>query len=69
MIERIDYDKCTNCDICYDICPMDCFGKIGNLVYIAYPHDCMCCYLCELHCCDDALYVSPERGRPIPLPY
>lgn len=69
MIEKIDYNKCNSCGTCFDTCPMDCFRTIGNKVYIAYQKDCMCCYLCELYCPAQALFVSPERGRPVSLPF
>jgi NAD-dependent dihydropyrimidine dehydrogenase PreA subunit len=47
-VEHIDYEKCTACLWCYKICPMDVYRTAGKEVYIAYPDDCMCCYLCEL---------------------
>ncbi len=62
-IQKIDYDLCTDCDICYEICPMDVFRKVGPKIYISYDEDCMCCYLCELDCPADCIYVSPERSR------
>lgn len=64
-IETIDYEKCNDCGICYETCPMDVFRKAGPKVYIRYPADCMACYLCELDCPTDAIYVSPERAQRI----
>ncbi len=76
-IERIDYRLCDDCGICYDICPLDVFGIIDiyrtrerkSLVYVKYPDDCMCCYLCEIDCHVDAIYVSPTRAFEVCLPY
>ena len=68
-IEKIDRSKCNNCGICYDICPSDVFGRMGKLVYIAYPEDCQCCHLCTLFCKPDALYVSARRAMESPLPW
>lgn len=76
-VETIDYEKCSDCGICYDICPMDVYGLMHAFrqadakprVYIKYPEDCMCCYLCELDCPDDAIYVSPYRSFEVTLPY
>ncbi len=68
-VKKIDYEKCNDCEVCYDICPMDVFRKVGSTVFIASPNDCMVCYLCEIYCKQDAVYVSPERAKPIPLPY
>ena len=68
-IQKLDRSKCTNCGICYDVCPMDVFGKMGALVYIRYPEDCMTCHLCEDYCPEDALYVGAERATKVPLPF
>ena len=50
---------------------MDVFrrAELKPRVYIKYPEDCMCCYLCELDCPDDAIYVSPYRSFEVRLPY
>ncbi|MFC1902624.1 ferredoxin family protein [Chloroflexota bacterium] len=68
-IEYIDRSKCNNCGVCYEICPMDVFGKMGKLVYIAYHKDCMTCHLCEYDCSPDAIYVSARRAEEEPAPF
>lgn len=68
-IERIDDQKCTLCRKCLDVCPMDVFRSVGRVVYPAYPEDCMCCYLCELECPVDAIYVHPSRAKARPTPW
>jgi NAD-dependent dihydropyrimidine dehydrogenase PreA subunit len=68
-VEHIDYQKCTACQWCYKICPMDVYRTAGKEVYIAYPDDCMCCYLCELECPAEAIHVSPRRGQSKPFPW
>jgi len=72
-IEMIDYHKCTHCRICIDSCPTAVFRMIGKRVYISRGEDCQTCFLCEIDCPEDAIYVGPERGtiggQPIPLPY
>ena len=68
-VEHIDYEKCTACLWCYKICPMDVYRTVGKEVYIAYPDDCMCCYLCELECPVEAIDVSPRRGQAKPFPW
>lgn len=68
-IRIIDRAKCSNCGKCYKICPLDVFGRIGKCVFIAYPEDCMTCFLCELECPEEAILVGPERSFPKVLPY
>ena len=69
MIESIDYEKCSRCGQCVEVCPMDVIRSLGNLVYIAYQQDCMTCFLCEEACRSDAIYVAPYRGRNVVLPF
>ena len=68
-IEQIKKERCKNCGRCYDVCPMDVFQKLAGQTFIAYPEDCMCCYLCEIECPADALLVTGKRAREIPFPY
>ncbi|MBI4317777.1 MAG: ferredoxin family protein [Chloroflexi bacterium] len=68
-ITRIDYDVCSDCGRCYDACPTNVIEKSGALVYIAYPDDCMTCFLCVRDCPDNAITVTAERaGHPV-LPW
>ncbi len=70
MIEWINYDKCTHCEICFLVCPMDVFKKAGKVTYIDHSEDCMTCFLCEIDCpVPGAIYVGPYRAQPIVLPY
>ena len=69
MITTIDYEKCTHCKICYEVCPTDCFGLMGRMVFISYPRDCMSCMLCEMDCPEDCIFVSPWRAREPIKPY
>lgn len=41
----------------------------GSKAFIKYLRDCMTCYLCEVDCPEEAICVSPERERRIPLPW
>lgn len=62
MIEKIDADKCISCGSCVNRCPLDVirFGT-EKKAYIAYPEDCMTCYICERFCPVGAIYVHPFR--------
>ena len=65
MIELISPPRCTGCNICVAICPMNVFQTVGGQAKWAAPaiarqSDCQTCFLCEAHCPDDALYVAPD---------
>ena len=64
-IERIDENLCTGCGICVSDCPMDVLrmDEATEKPQIKYRGDCMTCYMCELVCPVDAIYVSPEHAR------
>ena len=64
-IQTIDYGTCTNCGICFDTCPLDVFRKVGGVVFVAYPDDCMTCYLCSIDCPEDSIAIGPGRSRPV----
>jgi NAD-dependent dihydropyrimidine dehydrogenase PreA subunit len=64
MIEVIDAENCTSCDICVNVCPTNVFDKTGGIPVIARQSDCQTCFLCELYCPEDALFVSPFADVP-----
>ncbi len=68
-IERIDYEACNDCGVCFDNCPTDVFRKVSSRIYIAYPGDCMTCHLCTRYCPKGCVYVGPSRARYIPECY
>lgn len=66
MIEVISDDRCIRCDICVRICPANVFAKDGQgLPVIARQDDCQTCYLCEIYCPTDALFVAHAADGPI----
>jgi NAD-dependent dihydropyrimidine dehydrogenase PreA subunit len=67
MIEVIDAEHCTSCDICVNVCPTNVFDKTDGIPVIARQNDCQTCFLCELYCPEDALYVSPFADETQPL--
>jgi NAD-dependent dihydropyrimidine dehydrogenase PreA subunit len=64
MIEIIDAERCTSCDICVSVCPTNVFDKTDGIPVIARQGDCQTCFLCELYCPEDALFVSPYAEVP-----
>ncbi|MGE7368362.1 4Fe-4S binding protein [Neorhizobium sp. NPDC001467] len=60
MIEIVSADRCVKCDLCVEACPDNVFDAVpGGIPVIARQSDCQTCFLCELFCPTDALYVSP----------
>lgn len=61
MIELILSDRCIGCGACINACPDDVLRPQDDGVpHAAHQEDCQTCYLCELFCPVDALYVSPR---------
>lgn len=61
MIERIDAERCTACNICVEVCPTRVFDAVSRTPpAIARQSDCQSCFMCELYCPVDALYVAPQ---------
>jgi NAD-dependent dihydropyrimidine dehydrogenase PreA subunit len=70
-IRKIDYELCTACGICVDECPMDVIrmDEETGKPFIKYLRDCQACFLCEIDCPTEAIFVSPDRERRVPLPW
>ena len=68
MITGIDKTICTGCGICVDRCPLDTLRMDDDgTAYIAYPEDCMTCYICMRYCPVSAITLSPLRGKFPPM--
>lgn len=65
MIELILEDRCTDCGLCVAVCPMDVFEPGAGRPRIARQADCQTCFLCELYCREDALFVAPDVNRSV----
>jgi NAD-dependent dihydropyrimidine dehydrogenase PreA subunit len=63
MIEVIDEQRCTGCNICVQACPTTVFDLGERIPVIARIEDCQTCFMCEAWCPEDALYVSPQSER------
>ncbi len=59
MIEIVSETRCVECNFCVRVCPADVFASVdGGAPVIARQDDCQTCFLCELYCPVDALYVD-----------
>lgn len=61
MIEVIDTETCTDCNLCVAVCPTNVFEAVPDAApLIKRQSDCQTCFMCELYCPVDALYVEPD---------
>lgn len=64
MIELISESRCVQCNLCVSVCPTDVFDKgMDGIPLIARKEDCQTCFMCELYCPADAMYVAPFAER------
>lgn len=65
MIEIVSAGRCIACDICVKVCPANVFDQEPEEPpVIARQSDCQTCFLCEIYCPTDALYVAPNAEGP-----
>lgn len=55
---KIDYEKCTACGTCINVCPVTVFTKEGEKVVVSKPEDCLGCRACEVSCPVKAIVVE-----------
>ena len=61
MIELVSEARCTQCNLCVQVCPVNVFDAVPDAApKIARQEDCQTCFMCELYCPVDALYVAPD---------
>lgn len=66
MIEIVSAERCTACNICVHVCPTNVFDIVkGEPPRIARQADCQTCFMCELYCPEDALFVAPVADASI----
>ena len=60
MSVEIFLERCVGCNICVHVCPDHVFDAVQDVKapVIARPDQCQTCFLCELYCPEDALYVK-----------
>jgi NAD-dependent dihydropyrimidine dehydrogenase PreA subunit len=66
MIELVSDERCIQCDVCVDVCPTNVFDAVeGAPPVIARQADCQTCFMCEVYCPADAMYVAPNANTPV----
>ena len=65
MIDLLFEDLCTQCNECVTKCPSNVFDTVpGAAPVIARQLDCQTCYMCEMYCRADALFVGSDYEKP-----
>lgn len=65
MIEILFEELCTGCNDCVVHCPSNVFDAVdGAPPVIARQLDCQTCYMCEMYCKADALFVGSNADTP-----
>ncbi|MBB3441353.1 ferredoxin family protein [Rhizobium sp. BK379] len=67
MIEVVSESRCVECDICVKVCPANVFDATDGVPVIARQDDCQTCFLCEIYCPTDALYVAERAEGPLSI--
>jgi NAD-dependent dihydropyrimidine dehydrogenase PreA subunit len=68
VIELVVESRCIKCNICVSACPTNVFDKVPDAPpKIARQSDCQTCFMCELYCPVDALYVAPQVDESVPV--
>ncbi|WP_342629580.1 ferredoxin family protein [Nguyenibacter vanlangensis] len=64
MITYIFPERCIACNDCVAACPTHVLDPgAGGVPTIARPDQCQTCFMCELYCPADAIYVAPGRDE------
>jgi NAD-dependent dihydropyrimidine dehydrogenase PreA subunit len=60
VIELVSRDRCIGCGMCTRVCPTNVFDNGDDQIpVIARQQDCQTCFICEVYCPVDALFVAP----------
>jgi len=64
MITPILESRCNGCNQCVAVCPTLVLAEAAQTPQIVRPDACQTCYMCELYCEQDAIYVAPDQTAP-----
>ncbi|MBP2000291.1 NAD-dependent dihydropyrimidine dehydrogenase PreA subunit [Paenibacillus shirakamiensis] len=64
MIEILSRSRCIECNQCVNVCPTNVFDRnVDGVPSLARQSDCQTCFMCELYCPVDAIYVDPDPEK------
>lgn len=68
MITLVAEDRCVGCNVCVEVCPTNVLeAAASGPPRIARQADCQTCFMCELYCRADAIYVDPDCEATAPV--
>ncbi len=68
MFELVVSERCTGCNRCVEVCPTNVLELGPKRVPVAARLEaCQTCFMCELYCKQDAIYVGPDRDEREPV--
>ena len=59
-----DMEKCTHCDVCYQVCPDSAISHNSDGSYVADEALCKGCGVCAEQCATGTITLSPVAVRP-----
>lgn len=59
---NLDLQVCSDCQTCYDVCPVGCFrpSEDGGEIELSHPELCIVCGACQLQCPSGAARLQPK---------
>jgi len=70
MPPEIDYEKCTGCGTCVDLCAEDVFFGFADAEEdqpkVTHPEACFHCYLCVKECPEQAVWLRTPLTMTVP---
>ena len=60
MPVKIDYKRCTGCQRCYNLCPIDIISwdEAKDMPVVAYQYECSHCGICWMECPKRAIDIT-----------
>jgi formate hydrogenlyase subunit 6/NADH:ubiquinone oxidoreductase subunit I len=57
-LPELTASRCTGCERCVQMCPVDCLEMAGPLPWLPRPLDCISCTVCAVICPTDAIRMQ-----------